>query len=51
MYALADHYVKRGELRKALPLAERIVSANPENTLGRDLKKHIEEALRSGIRN
>ena len=51
MYALADHYVKRGELRKALPLAERIVSANPENTLGRDLKAHIVEALGSEIRN
>jgi len=47
MYALADHYVKRGELRKALPLAERIVSADPENTLGRDLKAHIVEALGS----
>ena len=43
-------YVKRGELRKALALADRIVSSDPENTLGRDLKAHIVEALGSEIR-
>jgi predicted CXXCH cytochrome family protein len=48
MYALADHYVKRGEFRKALPIAERMESTHPENTLGRDLKAHIENTLRSG---
>ena len=50
LYALADHYIKRGEPRKALPIAERMIEAQPENNLGRELRAYIEEVLRSGGR-
>ncbi|MHC4550443.1 MAG: tetratricopeptide repeat protein [Planctomycetota bacterium] len=48
LYALADHYLKRGEPRQALPLAERIITAHPENPLGRELKAFVERALQRG---
>ncbi|UCC70996.1 MAG: tetratricopeptide repeat protein [Gemmatimonadota bacterium] len=47
LYALADHYVKSGELRKALPVAERMVETHPESSVGRDVKAFIERALQS----
>jgi hypothetical protein len=46
LYALADHYMKRGELRKALVVAERMVATQPQNRIGRDIKEHIESELR-----
>jgi tetratricopeptide (TPR) repeat protein len=45
LFALADHYVRRGEYRKALPLAERMVSLQPGNAAARDMKTRIESAL------
>jgi predicted CXXCH cytochrome family protein len=42
LYALADHYVKRGEPLKALPLADRMIVSHPENSLGRELKAYLE---------
>jgi tetratricopeptide (TPR) repeat protein len=45
LYALADHYVKRGEYRKALPLAERMVSLRPGDASAREMKTRIESAL------
>jgi tetratricopeptide (TPR) repeat protein len=45
LFALADHYAKRGEFRKALPLAERMVSLQPGNAAARDMKARIEAAL------
>ena len=45
LLALADHYVKRGELRKALPIAERMISTHPEAKIGHDVKAHIEGEL------
>jgi tetratricopeptide (TPR) repeat protein len=47
LYALADHYIKRGEPAMALPLADRMIAAHPEHPLGRDLKAFIERAVRS----
>jgi predicted CXXCH cytochrome family protein len=45
LHALADHYVKRGELRRALDLAERMIASHPESPLGPQLKAYIESAL------
>jgi len=47
LYALADHYVKRGEPRRALPLAERMIAAHPEDPLGREYKAFVEQATRA----
>jgi tetratricopeptide (TPR) repeat protein len=51
MYALADHYVKRGEYRKALPIAERMIAAEPTNPAGGRIKGQIENALRPDTEN
>ncbi len=45
LYALADHYVRRGELRRALPIAERMIETHPESPVGREVKAYIERAL------
>ena len=45
-YALADHYMKKGNLRAALAVAERMIAIAPENRLGQDLKAYLEGALR-----
>jgi tetratricopeptide (TPR) repeat protein len=42
LYAMADHYLKRGEWKKARSLAERIVLKHPDLSLGHDLLRHIE---------
>lgn len=42
LFALADHYIKRGELDRALPIAERMIATHPEAPVGRDLKAYIE---------
>ena len=46
MYALADHYIKRGLLQKALEVAERMIALEPQNRLGHDIKAHVENELR-----
>ncbi|MHC4141412.1 MAG: tetratricopeptide repeat protein [Planctomycetota bacterium] len=48
LYALADHYMKTGELRKALVVAERMITIAPENRLGHDIRAYVERALRGG---
>jgi tetratricopeptide (TPR) repeat protein len=45
LYALADHYLKRGEPARALPLTERMIAADPENPLGPQMKAFVERAL------
>jgi predicted CXXCH cytochrome family protein len=45
LYALADFYIKRGFLRKALPIADRMIAADPNNPAGRDIKLYIEGQL------
>lgn len=47
LYALADHYVKRGEFEKALPIAERMIATHPDQKVGRDIKAYVEGALNS----
>ncbi len=45
LYALADHYLKRGELKKAKSIAEQMVVKHPVNRIGQDLLKVIERNL------
>jgi predicted CXXCH cytochrome family protein len=45
LYALADHYVRRGELLVALELADRMIAIHPDNELGHQVKAYIEESL------
>jgi tetratricopeptide (TPR) repeat protein len=47
LYALADHYVKRGEPARALPLAERMIAAHPDDSLGPELKTFLQGALQA----
>jgi tetratricopeptide (TPR) repeat protein len=50
LYALADHYVKRGLNRKALPYAERMVALDPRNEAGRELIAYIRRLIDAGPR-
>jgi predicted CXXCH cytochrome family protein len=45
LYALADHYVSRGELHKALYVAEQMVARHPQNQAAHDIRKYIEQQL------
>jgi tetratricopeptide (TPR) repeat protein len=47
LYALADHYVKRGEFRQALRVAEQMIAAHPDQQVGHQVKEFVERALRS----
>ena len=42
LYALIDFHYRRGHLNEALELAERMISAHPQNRLGYDIKAAIE---------
>ena len=46
LFALADHYVNRGEWRRALIVADRMIVAQPENRLGSDIRALAEGELR-----
>ncbi len=48
LYALADHFVRRGEFRKALPVAERMQKARPADPATREINTRIRDALDSG---
>ena len=45
LYALADHYAKRGRWPEALNIAERMIAVAPENRIGHDLKMAIEREM------
>jgi tetratricopeptide (TPR) repeat protein len=45
LFALADHYLKRGRPADALPLAERMIEAHPEQRIGHDVKSFAEGRL------
>ena len=45
LYALADHLLRRGHAADALPLAERMIAAHPEERVGHDLRAAAERAL------
>jgi tetratricopeptide (TPR) repeat protein len=46
LYALADHYIKRGYFSKARPIADRMIAADPDHPAARNLKSYIDNQLR-----
>jgi tetratricopeptide (TPR) repeat protein len=46
MFALADHYLKRGDLRRADALADRIIETHPAAPVGPQIKAYIEGQVR-----
>jgi Tfp pilus assembly protein PilF len=48
LYALADLYLKRGDLLKAKPLAERMISLHPNHRIGHDLLELIRRRIGGG---
>jgi len=45
LYALADHYLKRGQLQKAQNIAEQMVAKHPTNRIGHNLLELIETLI------
>jgi tetratricopeptide (TPR) repeat protein len=45
LHALADHYLRRGDARSALFVAEQMIAVDPHNRLGQELKIISERAL------
>ena len=45
LYAVADHYLKRGKLIKAREIAEQMIEKHPGNPIGRDILDYIEKRL------
>ena len=48
LYALADHYAKRGDLRSALAVANQMIAINPGAQVGHDMKAALEQAIAQG---
>jgi len=48
LYALADHLARRGDLRGALAVADRMIAANPGAQVGHDMKAALEQAIAQG---
>jgi tetratricopeptide (TPR) repeat protein len=48
LYALADFYLKRGRFAETLALADRMISAHPEEQIGHDIKDVVERAMAEG---
>ena len=47
LYALADHYIKRGRIERARRLAKQMVSKHPSRRIGRDILDFIDRATRA----
>ncbi len=45
LFALADHYARRGQLQRALTLADRMIALEPDNPIGRQVKEYVEGQL------
>jgi hypothetical protein len=43
-YGLADHYLKRGLLEQARPIAEMMASQHPENPIGGQMLQFIQRS-------
>ena len=44
-YGLADHYIKTGQLLKAMRLAEQMVATHPDNPAGGQMLNFINRSL------
>jgi predicted CXXCH cytochrome family protein len=47
LLALADHYLQRGRARDALPLADRLIAAAPDQRAGHELRALALQAMKS----
>jgi predicted CXXCH cytochrome family protein len=45
LYALADFYAKRGDFRRAMSVADRMIETHPEAPIGRDMRAALEQAI------
>jgi tetratricopeptide (TPR) repeat protein len=45
LYALADHYAKRGDFQSAMAVADQMIATNPGAPIGRDMKAALEQAI------
>jgi tetratricopeptide (TPR) repeat protein len=45
LFALADHYIKRGELERARSVADRMIEVQPGNQTGHDIKAYVDRLL------
>jgi tetratricopeptide (TPR) repeat protein len=45
LYALADHYLKRGKLQQARGIAEQMIAKHPDNPVGRDIVNYVDKQL------
>jgi len=45
LYAIADHYIKRGKYRQAEEIVAIMLTAHPKNRLGHDLLRFIKKNL------
>jgi predicted CXXCH cytochrome family protein len=48
LFALGDHYMKRGRPGDALAIAERLIAAAPDQPIGRQLKEAAERTIAAG---
>ena len=48
LYALADHYAKRGDFRRALAVVEQMIETNPAAPIGGEMKAALEQAIAQG---
>jgi thioredoxin-like negative regulator of GroEL len=46
LHALADHYIKTRRFREAKAVAEQMMSKHPSNTLGPEMLKYINRAMK-----
>jgi tetratricopeptide (TPR) repeat protein len=44
-YALADHYLKRGLVDRAIPVIERMIATHPEEPIGRQMMEFIRRGM------
>ena len=45
LFALADHYIKHGELLRARAVAEQMIKIQPDNKAGHDIKAYVDKLL------
>ena len=48
LYALADFYLKRNKLHKAGRIAQEMIAKHPDQRIGHDIMKFVENNLRNG---
>jgi len=49
VYALMDHYIKRGQIGRARDLAKTVITRYPETPIGRELRRKMTGRPESGL--